>query len=152
MNIVEIKDFKESSFKNAFRTYFKEIGIELKEDTDVFDLITKSKEEEGMRCCCVEADGEVIAFIMFQIENMKSRFFTEDLGFIREFWVKEERRRKKIGSKLMEYCINEFKKFGIKKLILTYEEEALLFYEKQGFALDLSYMAKNKMQCVVKNI
>lgn len=152
MNILEFKNFHDSYFKKAFREYFKEIGISLNDDTDVFDLITKSQEEEGMRCLGMCANEDVVGFIMFQVEHMKSNFFKEDLGFIREFWVKKEYRLKGIGTKLFQEVVKEFESLEVKKLILTYEKSALGFYNKLGFKLDLSYTALNEENCIIKKI
>ena len=37
-----------------------------------------------------------------------------------------------------------FKKAGVAKLIFTYEEDALGFYQKLGFVEDKSYQAENE--------
>jgi amino-acid N-acetyltransferase len=55
----------------------------------------------------------------------------EDLAEIRSLAVEDESRKKGIGAKLLEACIEESKHLGVKRVFaLTYQPE---FFEKMGF-------------------
>lgn len=152
MAILELSNFYDERFKQCFRAYFLEIGINLKEDTDVFDDITKSYEKENMRTFVIEEEKQYAGFIMLQPEHLKSGFFEERVGFIRELWVAPSFRRLGYGKQLIEIAEDYFKKEKISKLILTYEDDALGFYKRLGFNLDRSYNAKNDESVIIKYI
>lgn len=152
MAILELRNFYDERFRQCFRAYFLEIGVNLKENTDVFDDITKSYQKENMRTFVIEEDQQFAGFIMLQPEHFKSGFFEERAGFIRELWVAPSFRRLGYGKQLIQIAEDYFKKEQIFKLILTYEDEALGFYKRLGFNLDRSYKAKNDGNVIVKHI
>ena len=152
MEILELCDFKDVRFTECFRRYFLEIGIRLKDDTDVFDEIAKSCEKENMRAFVLGEDQAFTGFIMFQPELLKGGFFEERLGFIRELWVDPSYRHLGYGRRLIETAEKHFREEKIAKLILTYEEEAIGFYRKLGFVHDRSYCAENGGNIVIKHI
>ena len=152
MEIFELNDFYDARFQQAFRAYFQEIGVNLKEDTDVFDEISESCEKENMRTFAMGDETGIAGFIMVQPEYLKGSFFVEQAGFIRELWVAPLFLRCGYGKQLLEAAEDHFRALGISKLILTYEEEALPFYQKMGFIPDCSYKAKNEGNIVVKLI
>lgn len=152
-NIKIINDYYDEGFKQAFRCYFLELGINLKENTTVFDEITKSAEDEGMRTLVLEEDGVITGFIMFQAEEFssKSRFFMFPAMFIRELFIKKEYRNSGLGRLLIFQVIEIAKKEAIHKVILT-TDSALEFYQKLGFVVDVRIIAKNKDMVLVKDI
>ena len=150
MAILELSNFYDERFTQCFRAYFLEIGVKLKADTDVFDVITKSYEKENMRTFVIEEGKQFAGFIMLQPEHLTSNFFEEPVGFIRELWVAPSFRRLGYGKQLIEIAEDFFKKKEIYKLILTYEEDALEFYKRLGFKPDSSYKAKNDGTVIVK--
>ena len=152
MEILELSNFYDERFKQCFRAYFLEIGLKLKEDTDVFDDITKSYEDENMRTFVLTEEDQFAGFIMLQPEYLKSGFFEEWVGFIRELWVAPSFRRLGCGKQLIERAEDYFRVKKISKLILTYEEDALGFYKRLGFYPDDSYKAKNEGKVIVKYI
>lgn len=152
MAVLELNDFYDERFKQCFRAYFLEIGINLKSDTDVFDDMTKAYEKEDMHTFVIEEEKQFAGFIMLQPEYLKGSFWGERLGFIRELWVAPPFRQLGYGKQLMKIAEDYFKEKEIFKLILTYEDEALGFYKKLGFHLDCSYKAKNERNVVVKYI
>ena len=151
MEILELKNFYDERFKQCFRAYFLEVGINLKEDTDVFDVITKSYEQDNMRTFVLEEEKEFAGFIMLQPEHLKGGFFEEQVGFIRELWVAPPFRRLGYGKRLIEIAEDYFKRKEISKLILTYEDKAFGFYKRLGFNPDNSYKAKNGENVVIKS-
>ncbi len=71
-----------------------------------------------------EKDGEIIGVSSLHI-------FWEDLAEIKSLAVKEEYQHHGIGKELVNYCIEDAKNLGIKKVFaLTYVPE---FFEKLGF-------------------
>ena len=152
MTVFELSNFYDERFKLCFRAYFGEIGVKLKEDTDVFDEITKAYEQEDMHAFVIEKNKQFAGFIMLQPEYFKSDFFEERAGFIREIWIDLLFRRLGYGKQLIEIAEDFFRKKEIFKLILTYEDEALGFYKRLGFHLDGTYRAKNDGKVIVKYI
>ena len=150
MEIFELSDFYDLRFQQAFRAYFQEIGVNLKEDTDVFDEISESCEKENMRTFAMGDETGIAGFIMVQPEYLKGSFFEEQAGFIRELWVAPPFRHLGCGKELLEKAEEHLREMGIWKLILTYEQEALNFYRKMGFVPDKSCKAKNDGNIVVK--
>ena len=150
MKIFELEDFYDWRFQQAFRAYFMEIGVDLKADTDVFDEITESYEKERMRTFVLEDKSCFVGFIMLQPECLKGSFFEEQVGFIQELWVAASCRHQGYGRQLLEAAEDYFRQREITKLILTYEEEALTFYQKRGFVPAGSYKAKNDGKVLIK--
>ena len=150
MEIFELNNFYDARFQQAFRAYFQEIGVNLKEDTDVFDNIAEAFEKENMRTFVMRDKTSLAGFIMVQPEYLKGSFFEERTGFVRELWVAPPFRRLGCGKELLEKAEDHFRKKGISKLILTYEEDALPFYLKMGFMPDGSYKAKNNGKILIK--
>lgn len=150
MIIEELNNFYDAEFMQCFRAYFLEIGIDLKESTAVFGDIAESYEEEEMRTFVIRKEDDIAGFIMIQPECLKSGFFEEHAGFIRELWISPPFRRLGYGKQLPEKAEEYFREKGISKLILTYEENALPFYKRLGFDLDCSYSARNGGNVVIK--
>lgn len=151
MIIEELNNFYDAEFMQCFRAYFLEIGIDLKGNTAVFDDIAESYEKEEMRTFVIREKGGIVGFIMIQPECLKSGFFEEHAGFIRELWISPPSRRLGYGKQLIERAEEYFRGKGISKLILTYEENALPFYKRLGFDFDCSYSARNGENVVIKH-
>ncbi len=140
------------NFQKAFREYFSEIGITLKENTDVFEEIKKSQETEGTQSLGIKQGEDFVGFVLYQVEPFvsSSGFFEQKVGFIREVWIKKNHRGQKLGTRLLEEVYRKLRDAGVKKVLLTYDEDAIGFYLKSGYEYDDSYTAKNKMRCIVK--
>ena len=105
-----------------------------------------------MRTFVIEEEKQFAGFIMIQPELLQSGFFEERVGFVRELWVTPPFRQRGYGKLLMETAEAYFRKKEIRKMILTYEDSALGFYERLGFHADGAYKAKNDGNIVVKHI
>jgi N-acetylglutamate synthase-like GNAT family acetyltransferase len=80
---------------------------------------------------------------MYQEDTLSNWFFVERIGFIREFWIRENRRKQGLGTSLLKIVLGDMKDKGIKKVLLT-TDTASGFYVKSGFIKDESYSAKNE--------
>lgn len=151
LEIVECNDYHNQRLQQCFREYFEEIGEYLKENTKVFDRMQRAA-DSGMHCYVIRKEEDILGFIQFQQEVLTHEmgFFTEKLGFIRELWVSPTIRKQGCGAWLVSAMEAYFKKAGVAKLILTYEEDALGFYQKLGFVEDKSYQAENEQDVVIK--
>lgn len=152
MTISELTNYYDEGFRQCFREYFLELGIRLKEDTDVFDALARAGERENMRTFVLAEEDRLAGFVMLQPEHLKGGFFEEDVGFIRELWVAPPFRRLGYGRQLIGVAGDHFRKAKISKLILTYEEDALGFYEKLGFRPDGAYKARNGENVIIQHI
>jgi GNAT superfamily N-acetyltransferase len=136
-----LRDYSDLSFKTAFCLYFKELGTDLTPDHDVFLEMAKDK-EKGLKTLLVLEGEEIIGFLMYQEDTLTNWFFVERIGFIREFWIREDKRKQGIGTSLLKAVLTDVKDKGIKKALLT-TTTAEGFYGKNEFVKDESYSAKN---------
>lgn len=147
MRDILISDFTNVAFQNAFKKYFKEFGVEIKNWECLFNELTEeSKNKAYVR---LDENGTSVGFILFKIIQLSDGFFEEKLGFIREFWIAKEYRNKGYGSELIKLAEEFFKENGICKSILT-TDTAEHFYEARGYHKDRSYTAKNQDEVFVK--
>ena len=87
MKDILISDFSNVAFQNAFKKYFKEFGVEIKNWDALFkELTEESKNKAYVR---LDENGTSVGFILFKIIQLSDGFFEENLGFIREFWIAE---------------------------------------------------------------
>lgn len=144
-----ISDFTNDEFQDAFKLYFKDLEIKVNDWSTLFREMT----EEGGNFAYVRKDGknEIIGFIMFRADQLSNWFFTENIGFIREFWISEKYRKNGHGSELLRLAEAFFSERGIKKIILT-TDTAEQFYLSHGYIKDSSYSAKNGDDVFIKNI
>ena len=143
-----IVDFTQEIFQNAFKLYFKELGIDVKN----WDALFQEMSEERDNKVYIRMDNdEIVGFIMFKSEQLSNWFFEENFGFIREFWVAEKYRKNGHGSHLLKLAEDYFRENKIFKIILT-TDTAKQFYETQGYHLDKAYIAKNEDEVFVKNL
>lgn len=149
--ITKITDYFDAKFQSAFTAYFDEIGIEIRKDTDLWSMMNTT---DGLHCRAVQNAEQILGFIMFQKESLKSStgFFLENVGYIRELYVRKDFRKSGVGSILVCAAEEFFRVDSVYKLILTYENDAIGFYKKLGFTEDKSYKAKNGQNTAVKFI
>ncbi len=142
-----ITDFFNPMFQTAFQEYFKELEVKINNWDSLFDEM--NKEKDNVAILRITEDNKVIGFILFKIEILKNWFFEEKVGFIREFWISREFRKKGHGSSLLNLAEKYFVKQEVYKSILT-TDTAPNFYIKQNYMQDFSYSAKNKDLVFVK--
>ena len=136
-----IKDFTDPFFEEAFKKYFSELEITVK---DWDGLCQEMNEDEGVAAVIRTAeDGSVMGFIMYQPIQFTSWFFEETRGFIREFWIAKEYRNLGHGSQLLKLVEDEFIRQGIRSFILT-TDTAEDFYLNHGYKTISSCTAKNQ--------
>ncbi len=143
-----ISDFLDIIFQNAFKQYFSELGVNVK---DWNGLFREMNESDNLAFVRLDENKEIIGFILFKPTVFKSSFFEETYGFIREFWVKAEYRNKKHGSELIELTEKYLRDQGIYSSILT-TDTAEHFYLKHGYVKVPGCIARNKNDVYVKKI
>lgn len=144
-----ITDFMNCDFQKAFKLYFDELGINVKQWDTLFAEMNSAKETVAY-IRLSEAD-QIIGFIQMSFITLDSWFFTSHLGFIREFWVAKEYRGKGNGRDLLKLAETYFKDNGVFKSILT-TDTAPIFYEKNGYTKDIAITAKNQDDVYVKEL
>lgn len=146
MKKVNIDDLRNHQFQDAFIEYFQEFGYQIPENDVFFETMNN---EQDNKVLAYEADGKLIAFIMFRLERFTNWFFSEEVVFVRELWVKKPYRNTGLASKLLievEAFAQRNQRF---KLILT-TDSADDLYLKNGYILDQSYTAKNNYSVYIK--
>lgn len=144
-----LTDFSDPAFREAFRLYFSELGIQVGD----WDGLFREMDERGQNAAYLRLDenGDAVGFIQFASVLFSSCFFETRLGFVREFWVKESCRRRGHGSELLRLAEEYFKGRNIYKLILT-ADAAKDFYLRRGYREAPDVSAKNEMAVFVKNL
>ena len=149
---VLITDFTDPVFQAAFRQYFAELGINVKDWDGLFqEMNADSGGEKNAAWLRTAADGSVIGFIQFVPIRFTSWFFEETFGFIREFWVAEAFRSQGHGAELLALTESYFLEHGICAGILT-TDTAQRFYERHGYVRAHGCRAKNKDEVFVKRL
>lgn len=147
MNDYFITDFLNPLFQTSFKDYFKELGVNVKDWNSLFHEMNADKETVAF--LRTDSKGKMVGFIQFKKEEMKNWFFTEKIGFIREFWVANEFRKQGQGTALLNLAEQYFVENDVYKTILT-TNTVPNFYVRHGYVKDISYNAKNNYEVYVK--
>lgn len=144
-----LEDFSNPIFQEGFKKYFREMGYDagIYEWDKVFDFI--NSECDNFSFMRLTDDDNIIGFIEFKIEIIKSDFFEEKCGFLREFWVAKEYRNQGNGAELLKKMENFLLEMRVYKTILT-TNTAKDFYLKNGYIQDKSYRAVNNIDVFIK--
>ena len=147
-----ISDFTGPVFQAAFRQYFGELGIQVKDWDGLFREMNRGDAgEKNAAYVRTAPDGGGVGFIQFIPIRFTSWFFEETCGFIREFWVAEEFRNQGHGSQLIALAEEHVLEHGIYTSILT-TDTAQRFYERHGYVKASGCRAKNKDDVFVKRL
>lgn len=146
---VLISDFSDLLFQTAFKTYFSELGINVKD----WDGLFREMNDEGDNQAFVRSvrDGSIVGFIQFKPTKFTSWFFEETCGFIREFWISNANRNAGHGAALLRLAEGYFKQHGMYTSILT-TDTAERFYLKHGYQKAPGCKAKNQDEVFIKQL
>ncbi len=144
-----ISDFTDARFQAAFRLYFDELGIAVRDWDGLFCEMNASGENRAY--VRLGEDGGVVGFLQFTPMEMAGWFFSEQVGFIREFWVKKECRGQGHGTALLRLTEEYFKARGVRRLLLT-TDTAPAFYTARGYTKSPWIQAKNKDDVFVRDL
>ncbi len=142
-----LASFSDLGFRTAFKTYFAELGISVRDWEGLFA-------EMGETCMAFvhcRPNDEVIGFLLISPMTMTSDFFRLEVGFIRELWVHRKCRGQGYGSGLLETAESYFRNMGISCAILT-TDTAESFYLKNGYRYAPHISARNGDNTFVKAI
>lgn len=149
---VLISDFTDPVFQAAFKRYFGEIGVNVRDWDGLFqEMNAGNGDEKNAAYLRTAEDGSVIGFIQFVPIRFTSWFFEETFGFIREFWVAEAFRSQGNGAELLALAERYFLEHGICTSILT-TDTAERFYERHGYIRACGCRAKNRDEVFVKRL
>lgn len=147
-----VSDFSDAIFQEAFKLYFAEMEVVVKDWDGLFREMNERKEDEKNAAYVRKAaDGSVIGFIQFIPIRFTSWFFEETCGFVREFWVASKFRGKGHGSGLITLVERYFLENGMCTSILT-TDTAEGFYERHGYVKAPGCRAKNQSDVFVKRL
>lgn len=148
---VLVQDFTDAAFERAFRLYFAEMGIELKEEQ--WPALFEEMNREGGNAAYVRLapDGEVIGFIQFTMIELTNWFFKWPMGFVREFWVNQSFREQGFGRELLQKTEAYFAAHGAARSILT-TDLAEAFYLHCGYQKAPDIAALNEDTVLMKTL
>ena len=165
-------DFADAAFRNAFRTYFAEMGCRVTNWDGLFAAMGETgreytwthrddagrvthfvsginAEERDHAFILRDEGGEAVGFIQFTTMDMDSWFFTARGGFIREFWIRPELRRQGYGSGLLQKAEAWLREQGCLCVLLT-TDTAPDFYRRHGYTLQKGIQARNQADVYLK--
>ena len=144
-----LSDFTDPLFRSAFRTYFSELGIAVRD----WDGLFREMNEEGGNEAVIRTDGagKALGFIQYKPIPFTSWFFEETCGFIREFWVAADCRGRGHGAALLRLAEERFREQGLAAAVLT-TDTAESFYLRHGYEKAPSCKAKNGDPVFVKRL
>ncbi len=142
-----ITDFRNEKFQIAFKLYFDELEIVVKE----WDKLFQQMNDEKNNLAYIRTDelGNIVGFIEFTVIPFSNWFFETKMGFIREFWIKKNFRSLGHGTELLKMAESYFLTQNIHKSILT-TDSAEKFYIKNGYHKDCHIIAKNNDVVLIK--
>ncbi len=135
-----VSDFSNLQFQTAFKQYFSEIGINVKNWDELF---REMSEDNSIVAIVRTMDDDVVGFIMYAPIKFSSWFFEGDFGFVREFWIAKKYRNLGYGTELLSLAEKEFQKQNFPVSILT-TDTVDDFYIKRGYRKCPDVQAKNK--------
>lgn len=119
----------EVNFYKPTVAHIKEMQSVVKEEVDNGTILLRTEDEMANTIrsyTVVEVDGQIAGFTALHIHSAR-------LSEVRSLVVSKKFRGLKLGKKLVEACIEEAKKYGLKQILsLTYQKgffESLGFYE-----------------------
>lgn len=144
-----IESFMDPGFQECFKTYFGELGINVKDWDGLFaEMDSDGRDNKAY----LLMDGKMTAgFLMFCEMECQGWFMSKKLGFVREFWVAPEYRGLGHGSELLWLAEGYFKERGVTSIALT-TNTAPGFYEKHGYRHDPGVTAKNGDPVYIKHL
>ncbi len=137
-----VSDFKSPEFQTAFRQYFEELSLNVKDWDGLFEEMNNDNHGKNFAHVRVSESGQVIGFIQFTVMEMSSWFFRTQMGFVREFWIASEYRKNGHGTELLIMTEKYFRKKDVGYVVLT-TNTAEKFYLKQGYEKNVNFSAKN---------
>lgn len=144
---VMIEDFETPQFQQAFRLYFEELGMTIRNWEALFHEMNEGGENRAI--LRTDAQGNIVGFIQFVPMRFSSWFFEEKCGFIREFWVAPAYRRRGQGTLLLAQAEEWFRAQGAETIYLT-SDDAGAFYEARGYVRSHACTAKNRDDVYIK--
>lgn len=144
-----IQDFTDARFRDAFRRYFGELGVTVRD----WDGLWREMDGQGDNAAFLRLgpDGSAAGFLQFRPALFTSWFFEETCGFIREFWIDPALRGRGHGSALLARAEAYFLENGMHTAILT-TDTAAGFYVRRGYVRAPGCRAKNGDDVYVKRL
>ena len=144
-----INQYSDPAVQTAMKAYFCELGLNITN----WDGLFQEMEQDGANFTFIHKDetGDVTGFIQFTTMDMSCWFFSAKCGFIREFWVQEDLRRRGHGTALLHQAEEWLRQQGCLCILLT-TDTAPGFYEKHGYCHEPGIQARNKDKVYVKRL
>lgn len=146
---VLITDYTDLRFQFAFRAYFRELEVTVRDWLGLFREMNREKDSHAI--LRLTEEGSVVGFIQIQPVPVSAGFFETKWGFIREFWISPEHRGQGHGSALLALAEERLRREGCGAAVLT-TDTAPAFYEARGYRRDPAIRARNEMDVYLKQL
>ncbi|MBR4082517.1 MAG: GNAT family N-acetyltransferase [Clostridia bacterium] len=134
------------SLRQAFRDYFAELGVTVRDWDSLFDEIDRSGRKFLVRR---DEQAQITGFLLFLQREMTCGFYTTDVGCIEELYVVPARRQRGHGQSLLAAAETRFRADGCGYMLLT-SDDAGAFYARCGYHPAPRIRAKNGDPVFVK--
>jgi len=111
------------------------------------EIALKVLSENRESIIVAEYNNKLIGYLMYKINASEPFKTKEKWCYISDFYILPEYRRKKVGSKILEYLITYISKTDNKRIrLLVWKEntQAINFYIKNGFEI-IGYLMEKKL-------
>lgn len=136
-----VKDCGDPALQSAFRAYFAELGVQIRDWDGLFREIGAGPDMFFVRR---DEAGKIVGFLLFAVAEAAAwrGFFTAKVGCVEEFWVDPSCRGQGHGAALLARAEAYMRQEGCAFVLLT-TDTAPEFYGRQGYSPQPGIRAKN---------
>ena len=131
-DIPSVVDIQMNGWKEAYKGIIDDVVLDAMNRNEKIERMKTNYQEDYFKV--VELDNEVVGFARYYSDNRFSPDYPIDCEIV-ALYIKPELKYHGIGTKLVKYIINEFKKMKKEKMIIWCLKEnypSRKFYEKMG--------------------
>jgi len=110
-----------------------------------FDFVKDGLDKKRTLMLIAKAEKKTVGFVSATLPREQTFEVAQSFGVINDLYVLPEFRRKGIGKRLLEECMNRLRTEGFKAVrlsVLPGDENAIRLYQKLGFRIFLHSMAR----------
>lgn len=147
--IVLTYDRSRAEFEELFRQYHREIGVDpgVNEEKFLASVLRWLREPERWLLMARDHSDRPCGFSYFKVD----RDDRPGWGYILEFFVRPEHRKKGLGRRLCDQSCSTLREVGVRLIWLTSNSHAEEFWRKCGFNFN-GETGQNEQRVMVKNV
>jgi ribosomal protein S18 acetylase RimI-like enzyme len=110
-----------------------------------FSFVRDGLDKKRTLMLIAKAEEKTVGFVSATLPREQAFEVAQSFGIVNDLYVLPEFRRKGIGKKLLEECLNRIRAGGFKAArlsVLLGDESAIRLYQKLGFRIFMHSMAR----------